>query len=243
MTIRRAPSEVRTTFTIIPNVTINDDRLSWEAIGLLTFLLSKPDNWIISPTHLMKQRGAGRHRIYKVLNELEEAGYIRSEKVRDEGKFAGFDRVLYDVSNNAKVEEDVEPEPERSQRIVRKPDPLFESVLEVCYLDATRLTPSARGSINRAVKELREVGADSEMVLRAADEYRQRYATLTLTPPALAKHFPSLMVKTKNTVAAKPKNDERHCSACRGTGWCDSEDDDKTVLRCIECQGVGSVPV
>ena len=119
-------------------------------------------------------------------------------------------RAIFVVSNNAKVEEDVEPEPERSQRIVRKPDPLFESVLEVCYLDATRLTPSARGSINRAVKELRGVGADPEMVLKAADEYRQRYATLTLTPPALAKHFPSLMVKTKNTVAAKPKNDERH---------------------------------
>jgi len=243
MTIRRAPSEVRTTFTIIPNVTINDDRLSWEAIGLLTFLLSKPDNWIISPAHLMKQRGAGRHRIYKVLNELEEAGYIRSEKVRDEGKFAGFDRVLYDVSNNLTVKEEPVVVPERVKSKERKPDLLFESIIEVCHIDATRLTPSARGSINRAVKELREVGADPEMVLKAADEYRQRYATLTLTPPALAKHFPALMVVQKNTVAPKPKSKVNDCNTCRGTGWCDDPDDYTVVVRCVECQGVGSTPI
>jgi len=42
MIIRR---KVNRNFTVVPNEPVNDTRLSFEALGLLTYLLSRPDNW------------------------------------------------------------------------------------------------------------------------------------------------------------------------------------------------------
>jgi hypothetical protein len=68
----------------------------------------------------------------------------------------------------------------------RRRDPLFEAVAEVCDLDWTALTTAARGSLNRAVKDLREVRASpAEVRARAA---RWPF-DVTLTPPGLAKHW------------------------------------------------------
>lgn len=86
--------------------------------------------------------------------------------------------------------EDLAPTPARR-------DVLFEAVAEACGVDWTALTPSARGSLNKAVKEIRATNvlpADlwvSE-VHRRAGEYRVRFPDAALTPPALAKHWPSL---------------------------------------------------
>jgi hypothetical protein len=235
--IRRAPSETRATFTIIPNVTINDTRLSWEALGLLTFLLSKPDNWIISPAHLVKQRFAGKHRVYKMLKELEDAGYIRTEDVRSGGKFAGVERVLYDVSHI----EPPEPEPVKPEEVLmkRKPkavDPLFEAIADACAIDTQRLTSSARGQLNRAVKELRDTAADAQSIAAAAKEYRKRFVDAALTPSALAKHYPALAP----TQSAPQTQQRTPCEVCAGTGW-EATDDDRTVVRCHHCAGAGFV--
>jgi excinuclease UvrABC ATPase subunit len=235
MTIRRAPSEVRATFTIIPNVSINDTRLSWEALGLLTFLLSKPDNWFISPAHLVKQRVAGKHRVYKMLKELEDFGYIRVEDVRQSGQFAGVDRVVYDMSRM----EPPQPEPVKPEELLmkRKPktvDPLFDAIAEACSIDPGRLTSSARGQINKAVKELRDTAADAQSVAAAAKEYRKRFPDAALTPSALAKHYPALAP----TLSAPREQKRTPCEPCSGTGW-QSTDDERTVVRCASCAGAG----
>ena len=53
------------------------------------------------------------------------------------------------------------------------------------------MTRSARGQLNKAVKELREVGATEEQVKAKAKAYRQQYPNATLTPTALVKHWSS----------------------------------------------------
>lgn len=100
MPIHRDPSPIRANFTIVRNATIGDSRLSWEARGLLVFLLSKPDNWVVSTKHLVGQSpNAKRERILKILAELESAGYIREEQSRDgsSGEFGRVTRVVYDT--------------------------------------------------------------------------------------------------------------------------------------------------
>jgi hypothetical protein len=54
--IKRLPR--RTTWTILPNEIVNDDRLDWKEFGLLAYLLSKPDNWETHPRQLSR---GGRH--------------------------------------------------------------------------------------------------------------------------------------------------------------------------------------
>jgi len=73
----------------------------------------------------------------------------------------------------------------------RKKDRLFEAVAKECGINLTGMTRSARGQLNKAVKELREIDATEEQVAAKAKAYRQQYPNATLTPTALVKHWSS----------------------------------------------------
>ncbi len=71
-----------------------------------------------------------------------------------------------------------------------KRDPIFEAVASVCGIDWTvPMTRSARGQINKAVRELREIEATPEEIVRVAAAYRIRWPNIDLTPLALVKHW------------------------------------------------------
>jgi len=77
-------------FSIISNVHLNDDRLSWKAKGILTYLLSKPDDWQVYVRDLVKRSTDGRDAVYSGLKELSVCGYVVSETMRNEkGKITG----------------------------------------------------------------------------------------------------------------------------------------------------------
>ncbi len=84
-------------FSVLDNHPIEDMRLSWEALGVLTYLLSKPDDWRIQVQHLINlNRGAGRDKIYNILKNLEESGYLaRLREQGADGKFTWV-RELYE---------------------------------------------------------------------------------------------------------------------------------------------------
>ena len=78
------------------------------------------------------------------------------------------------------------PKPERPR------DPIWDTLMEVCGIETTAIPKSARGAYNRAVKELREVGATPEQIRNRAARWHKVYAGATLTPTALVKHWASL---------------------------------------------------
>jgi hypothetical protein len=57
-------------FLIISNSTAQDATLSFEALGLLTYCLSMPEDWEFHPKKIWKLRECGRDKIYKRFNEL-----------------------------------------------------------------------------------------------------------------------------------------------------------------------------
>jgi len=69
-----AVSRVRTVrsskYFTISNQTAQDSSLSFEALGLLTYCLSMPENWEFHPKVIWKERKSGRDTIYKMFNEL-----------------------------------------------------------------------------------------------------------------------------------------------------------------------------
>jgi hypothetical protein len=63
-----------------------DRDLSWEARGVLLYLLSRPDNWIVRTHDLVNQsHSAGRDKIQRILSELRDRGYLFRYKKRGEG--------------------------------------------------------------------------------------------------------------------------------------------------------------
>lgn len=79
--------------------------------------------------------------------------------------------------------------PER--RRIRQPDPLFDALCFVTKTSASHLTVSNRGMLNRALKELRTVGATPEDILKRSQVYVERFRQ-TPTPGALVRHWASL---------------------------------------------------
>lgn len=82
-------------FVQIDKNAINNPDLSWKAKGLLTYLISKPDNWKILIEDLQKKSNDGRHACRTGLQELEKNGYIIKERKRDQnGTYSG---IVYQV--------------------------------------------------------------------------------------------------------------------------------------------------
>lgn len=71
----------------------------------------------------------------------------------------------------------------------RAPDLLWEAVLAACGIDGAAITKSARGAYNRAVRDLREMGATPEDVAAKAAAWQRQWPKATLTPTALARRW------------------------------------------------------
>jgi len=74
-------------FTIIRKKLAEDKTLSWEARGMLLYLLGKPKNWKVRVTDLVNKGTAKTHTVRKILNELRKAGYVHFYQPEKIGKF------------------------------------------------------------------------------------------------------------------------------------------------------------
>ena len=63
-------------YTAVNNDFVQDKVLSWEARGLLLYILSKPDDWDIYLDELIKNSSSPPNRTKTAFRELIEAGYI-----------------------------------------------------------------------------------------------------------------------------------------------------------------------
>lgn len=71
----------------------------------------------------------------------------------------------------------------------RPRDLIWEAVLSACEVQAEAITSSARGAYNRAVADLKAVGAEPAEIHRRSMIFRHRWPGITLTPSALAKQW------------------------------------------------------
>ena len=69
-------------FTSISTNIFNDNRLSSKAMGLMGYLLSNPDNYVLNIADIQRHCKNKKTAIKSTINELIKFGYI--EKVNDE---------------------------------------------------------------------------------------------------------------------------------------------------------------
>lgn len=85
-------------YAIVPNSTADDENLAADALGVLTYLLAKPDDWEVNVANLRKRFGLGKHRVYGILSELVEAGYVRrSQRRNPESRFVEVEYFVFDT--------------------------------------------------------------------------------------------------------------------------------------------------
>lgn len=92
-------NRIENKFTTIPNETLADERLSWKAKGLLSYLLSLPYDWEVYTSEVVRHSTDGTKSLTSGLNELIELGYIERVQVRGEkGYYNGWEYSVYNTS-------------------------------------------------------------------------------------------------------------------------------------------------
>ena len=87
-------------FTIIPNEILRDKNMTFAEKGLLSYLLSLPDNWDIRVSVIAETFGETERGILKLLRGLIEMGYCKRVAIRKDGRLAGQHYVITDVAND-----------------------------------------------------------------------------------------------------------------------------------------------
>lgn len=84
-------------FVTVHKSFIFDSNLSAKAKGILLYFLSRPDDWQIYTSEVVKNMNDGQKSINSGINELIEAGYVeRSLKRKENGDFNGYEYLVYE---------------------------------------------------------------------------------------------------------------------------------------------------
>lgn len=84
-------------YTVMSNYHLRDKNLSYKAKGLLSFLLSLPDDWDYSLNGLCSISKESRDGIRSILRELQEHHYVEIEKVRGDKGYFEYNYLIYEM--------------------------------------------------------------------------------------------------------------------------------------------------
>lgn len=84
-------------YTVMSNHHLHNRNLSFKAKGLLSFMLSLPENWNYTERGLSQFAKDGRDSIRAALSELEQEGYLERRQSRNlDGTLAEMEYIIYE---------------------------------------------------------------------------------------------------------------------------------------------------
>ena len=111
-------------YTVMSNHHLKNIRISLRAKGLLSIMLSLPENWDYTLKGLARISLEGVDAIRMAIKELEAEGYIVRSRVRNEkGQLTESEYVIYEkpVSNPPAQEEPIQVEPMQEKPMLENP--------------------------------------------------------------------------------------------------------------------------
>ena len=119
-------------YTVMSNHHLKNKNLSLKAKGLMSLLLSLPDNWVHTMAGLAQISVEGVDAIRQALNELEKEGYVIRHRIRNKrGRLAEMEYVVYENPQTAEVAEPpAENAPVSEEPILEEPmldSPILEN--------------------------------------------------------------------------------------------------------------------
>ena len=96
--------EKNNNYTVMANYHLRDKELSFKAKGLLSYMLSLPENWDYSLNGLSSVSKEGIKAIKNIVAELKERGYLKINKIRKENGQYQYEYLIREIP------EKIEPE-------------------------------------------------------------------------------------------------------------------------------------
>jgi hypothetical protein len=90
-------------FTVMSNTHFKEKKMSLKAKGLLSLMLSLPDDWNYSISGLVTLSKDGKDSVMSALAELETFGYLeRRRTVNEKGQFSGIEYNIFEQPQTEK---------------------------------------------------------------------------------------------------------------------------------------------
>lgn len=84
-------------YTVMANYHFKEKKMSLKAKGLLSLMLSLPDDWNYSVSGLVRLSKDGKDGVMSALQELEKFGYLsRAQQFNAKGQFSGIEYNIYE---------------------------------------------------------------------------------------------------------------------------------------------------
>ena len=110
-------------YTVMSNHHLRNAGLSLKSKGLLSMMLSLPEDWNYTTRGLAKICKEGTDSIGSALKELERAGYIVRNRLRDsKGKIVDVEYVIYETPHSLDTGQPCEGEPDTACPDTENPD-------------------------------------------------------------------------------------------------------------------------
>ena len=110
-------------YTVMSNHHLRNAGLSLKSKGLLSMMLSLPEDWNYTTRGLAKICKEGTDSIGSALKELERAGYIVRNRLRDsKGKIVDVEYVIYETPHSPDTGQPCEDEPDTACPDTENPD-------------------------------------------------------------------------------------------------------------------------
>lgn len=94
-TILRIAPNKRKNFSILGNAMLQDKNLGNEALGVLAFILSHPEDWRFEIEWLCRERDLGRDKARRIIGEVISAGYCHRVRPRNsDGTLGAYEYVF-----------------------------------------------------------------------------------------------------------------------------------------------------
>lgn len=85
-------------YVVVNNAVLNDTSLSWKAKGLFIYLWYQDEEQELCEAEIAKHSTNGLSSLRSGLKELEQQGYLKRQRVRNEqGKFEEKEWILFEV--------------------------------------------------------------------------------------------------------------------------------------------------
>ena len=128
----------QTKYTVISNDFLQNPNISLKAKGLLCYMLSCEDNWSFSIEGLAKMNKDGRVSVSSALDELEELGYHKKERIYENGKikewiyYISEEPCFLDAENLHQENDANKKEQEEKETIVSKDTKKRKNLFQQC---------------------------------------------------------------------------------------------------------------
>ena len=83
-------------YLLLNRAASNDERLSYKAIGIHTYLMGKPDNWEANESDLTNRHTDGKAAVRSGVQELLQYGYMTRVQIRKDNKIVGWRLDTYE---------------------------------------------------------------------------------------------------------------------------------------------------